>query len=262
MLINPAPVPWITVSPASPALLSGVSVPGIPDFSARLAPYAFQVSNTASTPVVGIVVMFGLQNNGKAINRAYFLNTSQTPSAPPALPPGGNRIFTPFAEVNNQLGGIKWPTPTTGGGSALSASRANYVFTLLESTPTPSITIDLVIAADGRFAGPDASCTIRSMQRTKDAYTDLRAEVLSLLSAGAADSDLVAMLSAKGGAPIQVDPACGGRGEPYSQAQMLTAGRWLAQYRAAGRAALAQSVTGDTPDRMYPFVANLREGLQ
>jgi hypothetical protein len=239
-----SPLPWLHIS-ADPQAVSQVAA-ALPQ--AVLA-YSVVITNNGTVPIAAIDVLFTVTTAGKAVRRNFLYN--QFGEAQPVLPVGQSRVVTPFASATAIAAG------TNRGGAA--GSNDGQALTILTSADAIHIAIDLVVAADGRTAGPDVAKTIKKLTQQRDAYSAMRAECLARLTQGVPDAAIQAWLTTFSQQKIFRDPETNA-GDRYASTQASLARQWLNALKAGKRTELANQLS--TVESQFTAVDSLKGGLQ
>jgi hypothetical protein len=226
----------------------------------RLTRFSVRLSNMGSVPIIGIALDFVVRNSeGNLVHQRTLHHTFSAPPGRELLRPGGSVVISPFREVNSLL--------SRGAGGAgpvaelLSLPGIQKALRLYEGTFEPVASVDLLIAIDGRFAGPDSAKNIYELEKMKSGYSSIRSELLTMIKAGLSDAELTTFLNSKAEAAVFADPEIG-RSDPFQASQMTTAGRWRAMLQRIGRPQFEEKILSDTPERLYQIVGKLKGGLE
>lgn len=152
-----------------------------------ILPFSIIVQNKGTRDILGVVVRFTFMDlSGHSTVRELFYNTVGQPNKI-LMGRGEAHIITPIHSLNMDLISSRDSLVLT------SQHRAFIERDLpdLVSATSFDVTLDTVVFADGRIAGQDASATLSRLNRTRDAYRDLRAQLISRLKRGD-DEDLIA----------------------------------------------------------------------
>ena len=141
----------------------------------RFSPYSVVVTNSGSQALIGIDVRFSIKFADRTVPRNFFYNSFPQPDRP-LLPAGRSLLVTPIKSANAIAGGAPI---RQGSGGALNSADDQSVIQMLISAQEVNISIDLVVAADGRTAGPDLAKSVKKLAQQKEAYSALRSELLA-----------------------------------------------------------------------------------
>ena len=120
------------------------------------------------------------------------------------------------------------------------------------------ISLDLVVALDGRTTGPDRSHKIGQLKAQTKGYDDLRTEFLMRVGQGASDSDIIAWLNTVRAA--QLSSSGDLNTQIYTGFLSSLAQKWLPRVERGQKADLARELSTETGDKVFSMTAMLRPG--
>jgi len=266
MVVDKSPLSWLTVVSSSTAAFSAQARAllgqDVADSLAAVLPYSIIVTNTSQTPITGSDVRFTLTAGGRVISKNFFYN-SFSPTTNPVLPPGQSRLFTPLRGANAMAAAslTKGVTAPSGGWPRSISSADSSTMRDLGAAQLVKVSVDFVVASDGRTAGADRAGTLKKLTQTLIAYRELREQCLDHLVRGDADATIQEWLRTISSKLLMVDPETGS-GDRYTSMQKQLAGQWLTFLTTGRRDQLYTSLSAATPETQLGYIANLRGGLQ
>ncbi|HLH18284.1 MAG TPA: hypothetical protein VKX45_13770 [Bryobacteraceae bacterium] len=228
-------------------------------------PYSVVVTNNGTVPVAAIAVRFSLGVGGRVVNRDFFYHSWGQPDHP-VIPAGESRLFTPLKTANAIAGGIIGADkvtrahPGTGGAiSPLALPGEASALSMVAGADSIHISVDLVIAPDGRYAGPDSAATISKLNRQLEAYGTMRGDLLARLEHGESDQTVAEWLGSL--AEQRVTQVPGSTIHHLTLSQRQYASTWLHVLKTGGRSGL-QALLATSPEQALSYIVSLKGGLQ
>lgn len=256
-----SPLGWLVITPSNNPLLAcsidETVAAGVLDAIRPVLPYSVVVMNQGTVALSGIGIRFLLNVHGKSISRDFFYHSFGQPGRP-VLPPGQCRVFTPLKTANALIAGA---TKAQGQGGMGPLSRPNELSAMqdLAAADGIDVSIDLAVADDGRYAGPDRASTVKRLNCQVDAFRAMQVECLARLKRGDSDQSISQWLEAVSGQMVIVDNQGGSHRYAASQKQYATS--WLAYMKGGKRSELHTLLANKKAETLFPSIISLKRGL-
>jgi hypothetical protein len=140
-----SPLPWLAITADSQVVSKVANIP------TSVLPYSVAVTNNGTEPIAGIDVLFTLTTAGRTVRRNFFYHSFGRNQ--PLISSGQSRVFTP----------LKSATAVASGNRGGSDTFDDAALTILASADTIHVSVDLVVAVDGRSAGADIAKTVKKL---------------------------------------------------------------------------------------------------
>lgn len=253
-----SPLSWLSITPATDAsfdaqvhaTLTGDVIASI-DYA---LPYSVVVTNHGSTPIAAITVRFDITTPGvsQPVPWTFFYHQFGLPT--PLIAPGQSRVFTPLRTANALAAGAQ---------AAFIKGKSGSIYrkepiTALSTATALHVAIDLAVAPDGRSAGRDRAEIVKTYHARKQAYTDMRGEVLNKIHASATQEQVLAWLQATPSSSVRRGDAPSA--SRYGQMRYSLSIEWRDTIRKKGLASLEQELVSVSLDPDFPGVDTLRNG--
>jgi hypothetical protein len=263
MLVDSPPLAWVHVSSRSdPGFLQQVSrAMNLNAYSKleRVLPYSVVVTNAGTTPISAIGIRFAVTTAGKIVNRDFFYQSFNQP-AHPILAPGVSRLFTPLKAANAVAAGAPWARGGGDAGPSALPSEAGAI-RMLDAADGIRASIDLVVAPDGRLAGPDKMSTVWKLTSQMRGYSELREQCLEKLRRNDSDESMERWLNTVASQSVLRDMQSG-LVDRSTSVQIQYAKSWLTYFRNKKRSDLESELTQSRPEVLFSAVLSLRGGLK
>jgi hypothetical protein len=219
-------------------------------------PYSIVVENQSSIPLIGLEVRFTIATAGKGpMTKTFFFNSLGRPGECILLP-GRSRVITPVNSLNVSGSGLSTEDPFRPGAVA-------EQIRVLQNADTVSVAVDLVIASDGRMAGPDRGGTLQRLKGSAEGYRQMRAEYLSRPDSlhDAPSASLEQWLETEAAQKVMINPQT----RTPDSAQVVRkqlARRWLAQIKSGQKQQLNDRLAAFPVEIEFAQVLSLKGGLK
>ena len=175
------------------------------------------------------------------------------------MSPGRSCLFTPLDSANAIAAGAT-RVVGPGGADPLSSPGAQSTLRDLALADEIHVSIDLAIAADGRFAGPDTAQTLRKLNYQVEAYRVMRDECLARLKRAESDASIMQWLDSVSRQKIIHDRNT--YSHRYTAALVGNASQWLGFLKAGRRSDLESLLSSAVPETEFSQIISLKGGLQ
>lgn len=199
-----------------------LSLKGETDMPSELLPFSIIIKNSSGRDIVAVLVRYEITTPPIPLTENYFYH-SLDPQLPPIIPAGSSILITPSHAVNMNF----LRTHSTGSSALANTTRAKIMqrLVLLHKASAVHIAIDSVAFKDGKIAGPDKAGTRERINRSAEAYRNLRDDLMRRVTRGESDQSLIAMLQKKQSVPVMKNPRTR-RLDDYVETQK----RWATHY--------------------------------
>lgn len=243
MKIISSSIPGLTLQKATSVDRTTSSQTNASLFLSSYKPYALDISNDGTKPIIGIAVRYQIKKDGRTNIRSFFYHSLNHPTSP-LLPPRASITYMPHPDANAAI------RTTNQSLSATQIQRLEKDYGVLDQAEIEA-SIDLVIFNDGSSVGPDAASNLERLKLSQVAVNEMLAEATQRLSSDS-DEELRNWIQSCQTIRIIVGP---NRQRDFkSMKRKEFAMAMDSVYQKGGRKALSEYISGEKQATPYTFV--------